>query len=417
MNLQVRDKYSYRQKVFFWNLAGAAATASSSVLLLMAVKRFAGMKAGADYAMAAAIGNTLMNVGHLNGFGCQTSDVAEKYSFQVYLRLRKFTILMMVLICVLYVRMQGYGLEKGAVVVLYCIYKAVYVLADVYQGRYQQKGRADLAGKLQFIKTFFPDTILGLFIWRLAGVGMAFLIAIPAECMCIYFFNRVYFRDFSDANNRTYGQCASLFMQCLPLFFSAFTTTYILNSSKYAIDKLLDAGMQVYYSVLLLPATTVHMIAGIIYRPMITEYAWIWEKGDVIRFQRCIRKIFGIIAGTLLLAEFLSGLVILPVLEMLYGISDLHDYQADFFMILLAGGLNALNTFLGYLITIMKQLRHMYWIYGLAFAMALFLPDLLVGYLGFAGAAGSFLLLVLLQTIFMYGVYRRGLKRAVRSHA
>lgn len=405
------DKSAVMQKRtgFVWNILSSLATAASSVLLLMIVKRFAGIELGANFSVAVAVANVMVNIGHLNSFGYQISDVVEKYSFKTYLILRKFTVGLMMVIALIYICFQKYTILKSMIVFWYCCYRAIYAYADVYQGRYQQKGRVDLSAKLQFYKVLIPDSILALSVIVTHHLIISIWFSMLAEILYITWYNKRYHTFFLDNTAVELYSCFGLFQQCLPLFFSAFTTTYILNSSKYAIDKLLSNEAQVYYSILLLPATTVHMIAGFVYRPFLTEYAESWSLKEYDRLKRKISSVLAVIGGGIIIIIIISKSILLPIIEWLYAAPELGNYQRAFRIILLAGGINAAVTFLSFVITIMRKQNNMFWIYGITFAIALFLPEALVKQCDFMGAALSFLLLEGIQFIMMYIVYLKGI--------
>ncbi len=398
-----------------WNILSSLVTAASSVLLLMVIKRFVGIELGAYFSVAVAVANVMINIGHLNSFGYQISDVVEKYSFKTYLSLRKFTICVMLIVTLIYISFQKYVFQKSLIIFCYCVYRAVYAYADVYQGRYQQKGRVDLAAKLQFFKVLIPDVVLAFAVIFFQNLEIAISLSTLTEILYLIIYNKKNQIFFEDNLSVNLYLCKDLFRQCLPLFFSAFTTTYILNSSKYAIDKLLTNDVQVYYSILLLPATTVHLIAGFVYRPFLTEYAEDWSLREYNRLKQKIRRVFIVILVGIIFIEVISKKILLPFLKWLYVASELENYQWEFKIILLAGGINAIVIFLGFLITIMRMQENMLWIYSFTFIIALFLPQILIKQYNFMGAAISFLVLSGVQFLMMTIVYLKGMYFNIRK--
>lgn len=409
-----------RNAGFLWNILSSLAAAVSSVLLLMIVKRFAGIPIGAHFSMAIAVANVMIPIGHMNSFGYQVSDVLEKYSFPTYLKLRKVTVCLMIISALGYIWMQDISGQKADIIFWYCVYKAAYAYADVYQGRYQQKGRADLAAKLQFYKTWIPDSLLAIVVIVLKDVRNAIILAAAVQMLYLYWYNRKYdFYLYQDIKTKIQKrQCVLLYRQCMPLFFSAFTAAFILNSSKYSIDRILNNKAQVCYSILLLPATTVHMIAGFVYRPLLAEYAKDWSKGEYGKFKKQIEKVSGMMVAGVIAIEFLSDELLLPVLKWIYAVPELDYYKEAFHVLLLAGGMNAAVTFFGYVITIMRLQAHMFWIYGLTFVLAVFLPDILVEKGNVLGAAVSFAVLVgfeLIMTVTVFFSGRFAMKKSADS--
>lgn len=391
----------YKREGFVWNILSSLITAASSVFVLAVVNRFLGIEIGAYYSVAVAVANVLINIGHLNIFGYQISDVKEKYCYREYEILRFFSALLMIIISLIYVMLNKYNTQKALIIFIYCVYRAIYAYIDLYQGRYQQKGRVDLAGKLQFIKVAIPDTILVICIIMTGDILVAINTAIVVEIIVATVYNNLYFKNYKTSLRPKAKNCLSLFVQCVPLFFSAFANTYILNSSKYAIDKILPDEMQVYYSVLLLPSTTIHMLAGFIYRPLLTEYAIMWEKGEVVKLRKGILKILLAAAIITIAIEVLAIPIILPILVLLYDLPELMKFGGTFRILLLAGGINASITFLGFIITILRKQSVLLVIYSITLIVALFLPTAMINKIGIEGAAWAFLFILLLQILFL----------------
>ncbi len=384
---------------FVWNTLASLAAAFSSVIVLLIVTRNMGVNEAAIFSMAIAISTVLMNVGSYNIIGYQVTDIEERFSFDIYLKFRKITVGIMIALGLIYVLIMNYDQHKAIVIVLYCLYKAINVYYDVYQGRYQQKGRMDLASKANFFKVLIPDGLLCILVIVEKNIIVAILAAIGVEIIYVIIYNKVHFEQFRSPKECTLVniQIINLALACLPLFLGAFASAYILNSSKYAIDRCMTEEYQTYYAILLLPATTVHMFAGFIYRPLLTKFATLWLQKRIEKLKKIIYKIVGII---ILLGCIVCSIGIpvgIPILSFLYGVPELKEYGHAFVILLLAGTLNALNALASYLLTLMRLQKNIYLNYGITLIMALLFTDMWVTYFGLVGAAYSFLILMLLQ--------------------
>lgn len=386
------------KKGYLWNSFASIITAVSSMGVLLIVTRFAGDSAGANLSISIAIVNVLMNIGHMNIMGYQISDVNEKYAFNTYFKQRCCSIGIM-LITALGISAVKYGMtEKALVVVAYGIYKAINVFCELFQSRYQQKGRPDIASELNFMKVFLPDIFLCFIVILLRNLLLAILCAALMEIIILYAFNSIAWNGFISERKEKVEKVICLTKESFPLFFSAFTATYILNSTKYAIDNNLSAESQLIYTILLLPATTVHMIAGFAYRPVLTIYAEFWNKKKYKLLAEKILKIIGIIVvGSFLVIIIKGG--ILSILSWAYGVKELCEYDVAFGLLLIAGGVNALNTFLCYMITIVREQKYLYIINMITFVVSLMCPNIMVQRNGINGAAFSYLILMLVQFV------------------
>lgn len=106
-----------------------------------------------------------------------------------------------------------------------------------------------------------------------------------------------------------------------------------------------------------------------------------------------------------------------PILKWIYTEPELDQYTEVFHIILLAGGMNAGVTFLGYVITIMRMQDHMFWIYGVTFVLAVFVPDILVKKEAVMGAAISFTILAGTELLLLVLVYILGEYRSLKAVA
>ncbi len=401
------------QKGYLWNSLASMMTAISSIGVLLIVTRFAGNVVGANFSIAVAIINVLMNIGTMNALGYQISDVKEKYVFNTYFKQRCLSVVCMVVSAFFYaIGKYGVG-EKSFIIITYGIYKAINVFCEVFQGRYQQQGRVDIASELNFIKALIPDSVLCIVTIISSNFSLAIIIAIMVETITILVFNSIVWQNFSENKEGKAVHIIHLTKEILPLFFSAFAAAYILNSAKYAIDDNMSSQHQLIYTILLLPATTVHMIAGFIYRPVLTVYANIWNDGkrEVLAI-----KVLKTAAAILLTTSIIVCVreIILTILTWAYGVTELREYGTAFGILLTAGGLNALNTFMSYIITIIRKQSYLYIINTITFICALIIPHIFVVRGGIFGAAFSYLVLMFVQMVnyfICFGVFAMMIKK------
>lgn len=394
---------------YFWNILSSSIAAVSSILVLAVVKKELGIDTSAIYAMAVAVTNVLINIGYLSINSYQIADINERYSFNDYFKLRKISVALMIALSALLVWARSYNADKRFIIFFYTIYKAIFVYYEVYQGRLQQIGRPDRAFCIQFYKILIPELTLCIAIVASKNLLFAILLASLMEILIIIIFdlfNRelMAIRRQTDKGKRI-NILYSLIKEIFPLFISSIVTAYVLNASKYAIDKYLKNDMQVYYTVLLLPATTIHMLAGFFYRPVITIFATQWINNEISIFKKNVSKILFIILIVAILILFIGKPLLLPILGRIYSIDDITKYWVEFNILLVAGMCNAMNIFLCYIITILNKLSYLYIVYGISFISSLFLPNILVDNLGLIGAVIAYFILVLFQTACLLIIY------------
>ena len=98
---------------------------------------------------------------------------------------------------------------------------------------------------------------------------------------------------------------------------------------------------------------------------------------------------FAIIAGFTLICEVGAYILGIPVLSWLYGV-NLKDYKMTLLLLLLCGGVNAVNIIFYYVLAIMRKQKYMTILYLIVCGVALIIMDPITGRLGLNGAALGF---------------------------
>ena len=86
----------------------------------------------------------------------------------------------------------------------------------------------------------------------------------------------------------------------------------------------------------------------------------------------------------------------------LYGV-NLKDYKMTLLLLLLCGGVNAVNIIFYYVLAIMRKQKYMTILYLIVCGVALIIMDPITGRLGLNGAALGYLILVVLLGVLLMG--------------
>lgn len=162
---------------------------------------------------------------------------------------------------------------------------------------------------------------------------------------------------------------ARLARDVLPLFLQAFCLMYINNAPKYAISHACSQEIQNIYNILFMPTFAINLFGLFIFRPMMLHIANTWSQGKFREFGKRVAVIFGLIqsiTGFALIGTWLLGI---PILSALYRV-DLEAYRADLVIAMAAGGVNALCTFLYYVIIAIRSHKLLPLGYGCAFVFS-----------------------------------------------
>lgn len=196
----------------------------------------------------------------------------------------------------------------------------------------------------------------------------------------------------------------SLFTICLPLAYSDFLSSYIINASKLSIDKYMNDSYQIAYSAIYMPNMVINLMSGMIFKPLQTTMASYYNNKQYKEFFGVIRRIVLFIMLLLGICEIGAFLLGIPVLSWLYGL-ELEPYRGALLILLLAGGLNATNIIFYYVLTIMRKQRYMMLFYSLTTVVAFVSANYLTVKFGIQGAAIAYLLTMLsLNVILIVGI-------------
>lgn len=350
------EKHSMKQ-TYLWTVLASLIYAGSSFLMQMVTSKFIGVTQAGVLSLALTVGNQLVTIGFYNIRTFQVSDVTEKYKFSDYCMLRAVTVSAMLIAGILWLAKDSYTPEKVAAIGIVVVFRATEAFSDLLEGRYQQKGRYDVACRGVFTKDLLYLTafLTVLFLTRnltaaLAALAVTYVgTVIVIDSQLIGSFGGISFHSSWIRQKR-------LILEGLPLFANSFLTAYIINASKYALEKYYDSEMMGIFSPLYMLTFVVNMFASFVLKPIISVMAEKYVKKDIRGFLKLVAKQFAVIGGVT--AVCLTGAAILgiPVLNFLYGV-DLSEYRTAMYLILISGGFTALYQLLQYGIVIM---RHQY---------------------------------------------------------
>ena len=390
---------------FLWNAVGGALNAGQSVFLLIVITRVCGLEAAGIFSIAFATGNLFLYLGNYGVRNYQVSDLSEKYSFHDYLRHRLCTVLLMLAAAAVYTAWSAkngnYSHYKTACVLAMCACKAVDCLEEVFEGRYQQKGRLDRSGKLVTFRLLVSigGMIAVLLVTRdlLTAVWWGVFLAAAASALIIWRYRE------TAAFERTafsFSGIAGLMRECFPVCAANFLSFYLINEPKYAIDAAMDETAQACYNFIAMPVFVIQLLNMFLYQPMLIRMTASWENGRRKEFLGYFGRICGalaLISAPILLAAWILGI---PVLSWLYA-TDLSALRTELLLIMTGGIFLAFNGFYCAVLTIMRKQRVIPLTYLAGAVLSLVSTPVMVRESGIVGAVLSFVLVMAAVTMLL----------------
>lgn len=404
--LLIGHQESSMSRNVIWNMMGSLVYALSTIILTIVTTRVVGEYHGGDFAIALGTGQMMAAIGYYEVRTMQVTDLHQEYHFHDYVFHRLFSTSLMILASIGFVMIKMYALEKSLLVLLLCVWKMLDTFADVFEGLFQQKERLDISGKSLFTRTLLSALAYILCLVITKQMYISIIVAIIISILCIWLFNLIIYPVFEQPKwIFSKMKLIKLFKACFPLFAGTFMFSYISNSARYAIDAQLNANDVAYFTAVFLPVSTINLVSGFIFKPLLTTFAEKWETDTPKQFAHLMIKFVYMIMLITFVIALCGYLLGIPVLSFLYGL-DLNAYRNDLVLLLIGGGFSAFSTIEYYCLAVMRVQKFVFIGYLLVFIISLIIPNPSVQQMGLHGAALCYLLLmVLIVVAFSIGIY------------
>lgn len=399
------------------NTIGQALWGGLFPLLTIVCTQLVGAEQAGYFSMAFVVGTLLLFLGNYGVRTYQVSDIDEMESFYDYQLNRAITCVAMLAVGLVYCRLRGYDATMESICMGVLCFRAVDALADVYEGRLQQKDKLYLAGLSQAVRcglAFIVFTVV-LFVTRdlvwasrgmAIGAGVSFiLLTLPLA---------LFETDKSlPLSLRGVGE---VFVQCFPLFIALFLYNLIDSMPKFAMEGVLTYDNQLYYNAMYFPAHAILMAVGFVYKPQLVRLAGIWADPDKHkRFDLIVLAMFAVIAVITGIMALFMGWIGIPIMSFLYGI-DFEQYRSLVYVMVCTGGICAAIDFLYQIIILLREQQAVTRLYLIACAFSLPVALLLINFSGLAGAVVASVVIMAMLLVLLLSEYLVLRKRAETAY-
>ena len=385
---------------YVWNLFGTVSSSLISVVLLLFASRFLDSHNSDIFSIAYALGQQFFVLGYFQIRNMQSTDIQEKYSFISYHNTRIVTIMMMMITSFGYVIIQGYDLYKSIIILLLVLYRAIDAYSDVFQGYFQQQNRSDLAGKVQFYRSWICIIVFGFSLFLTKSLMISsIVICLINLILTVILDYRISINNFNTniypSISRDLSSIFSILREAFPLFINGFIITYVYNEAKIDIDLLLSQGffsngIQRDFNVLFMPVFVLSLLFFVL-RPLTTQLSIYWFERKYEMFYKQIYILFTTMTVLGVIIIGLGYLIGTEILGFVYGIS-LIEYKIPFVILLTGGILNVLALVIDIVMTIFRKQSYLVIAYITTFIVAKMTTMIFVKKDGILGASLSFLI-------------------------
>lgn len=388
---------------YIWNAIYGIVFAMQSAVLLIVITRTNGLDDAGVFSIAFAISGLLSFIADFGVRKYQVSDVNEINTFTDYFSSRILTCTAMIIACVIaalygyYIR--SYSVSKCLIILMIGVVKLSESISDVFFGRFQQKGRLDVAAKANSYRIIASmlccivaliithDLLVSCIIWAVASCISVFVFMIPVSAAFCKI--KVHFQK--TAQKR-------IIVECFPLFVGSFLLIYLGNAPKYAIDLYMDEASQACYNFIYMPVFVIGLLANFVFNPVLVDMSVAWDKKNYRTFKKIVLRQHLVIAGLTALAIAVAITIGCPVLGWLYH-TNLSAYRLELAVLMIGGGMLALVNFYAVVVTVIRSQQLLTIGYIAISAIALLLSGKFVQGYGIMGAASLYSVLMTLLAI------------------
>ena len=401
-----------RARDYFWNTVASLMLSLTTAVLLLVVKRTAGLEAAGVFTIANTVGQQFQALGMYEVRTYHVTDARHRFSFGTYLATRLVTVGAMVAGIIVSAALSGDGLMAAVLIALIACLRVFDAFEDVFYCELQREGRLDIAGKACFLRTL---TTIGVFSVVLALGGSMLTAAAITLVASLVVMLGAYLpparRLFPLGPRWEPRPIIRVLAECLPLFLASFIALYLANAPRFAIDRYLDNAQQGYFAIIFMPAFTINLLSFVIFRPLLTQMADRWIGADRAGFAAIVRRgLLGTFIAFVAVA-LVTYTVGAPILGFVYG-TDVSGSMLELMVLVAGGALNAAGVILYYALTTMRLQRLVFAGYIIAAAAITVLCLLLVPTYGLLGASLAYAgAMAILAAAFLAGV-RLALRRA-----
>ncbi len=376
--------------IYFWNMAGSFCNAISSFILTVIVNRINGSADGGVYSLAYAISYQMSTIALFEIRHYQATDLTDKYSFSNYFSLRIITCIATMIISVGYIFSKGCTGQTVLIALLWCAFRVMLALSDVFQGLFQKNERLDLAGKTLAFQVVLSSVTFAISLYLTHSLLISSIFPVLITVIWIFIYDVPRVNNFDKIKfSFDFKAFGRLLIECLPAFAGAFMLQYLTNAPKYAVNAISSETLNIYNNMAMI-AFVINLFSLFAFRPKLTFLTTCWLNSNNKKFLKTTAGLVLWIGVVTIIAIGGAALLGIPVLSMVYGIS-FEGYRTVLLVIVAAGGFSALATFFSALLTVMRKQSRLWFIYAVPCVLTFFISPMFVKLWGIMGAAVAYL--------------------------
>ena len=379
-----------------WNLIGTTINAFSSLFFMIIVTRINGISDAGIFTFGFSIA-TMFNI--IGVYAGRIYQVTEKsnISDKDFLINRIFSCLAMLIISIFFVLINRYSIDKALIIILLCIIKMFEAFADVIYGILQKNFDLYKVGISLTLKN-----IIGLITFILVDLFTSDIVLSICGFLFVYFLFMI-FIDLRECDLKmistqksTLKNVKTIFLKGFTTFIMTFLTLYIINSSKYVIDKFGTNSDQAIFGIIIMPATMMILVAQFVIHPFLIIIDDKIKNNRYSDLLKLILKISLFIFFVGLIGVSCCHLIGIKILNIIYGM-NLEKYTLCLDIIIFGSIFYALTSIFNTVLIAMRHTAIQMIIYLISSLSAFILSYFFVKYYGIIGASLNYFIVMIVN--------------------
>lgn len=386
-----KKKLTVKQSVL-WNTWGSVIYLGVQWLQTVLVARFLGFEDAGIFSLAMSVTNIFYALSIYGMRNFQISDIDGKYTASNYVFSRVVTGLVSLVLCSIFVVINGYDFKKAICIIVYMIFKLSETIFDVFMGFYQKHWRMDYMGKSMTARAVLMLILFPLALWLTNNLTLAITVMGVAVYAVIFFYDLRKVYELETIRLIEWTKYTGLLLwECAPLAIYLLLTTSIGTIPRYFLEMYEGSEKLGIYASVATPTLIVQMASTYIFNPMVTIFSESYNQKDKTKFMKTLIQCCMATAGISVIAVIGGKIFGRLGLKILYGTSIL-EYEYLLIPLIVCTITTALTWLFCGVLTVLRNFQSLILGNVLAVMAAVILSIVLIPNYGMQGATYALLI-------------------------
>lgn len=381
-----------------WYIVGLVIYGFTSLIYSVVATRFIGVSETGFFTFAYAVAFSFFTIGSYFGKSFQITDTSKRNTDLDYVHSKIITCSLMLILTLLFCLFKSYELDKIMLIAVLTIYRCADAFVESYHAIIQKHDRSYKVGISVFVRTILLTIgfILSVIITKNIIISSVVIAIINVLFIFIVDYNLA--RKYIDKGKFNIQKNIVLLIEGFSVLMLNFLNIYVLNSSKYAIDRISNNYVQGIFGIVVLPASFVSLVCLYLVHPFLNRVTELLESKKVKKLHLLIVKISLAVLGVGVLSIAVANFIGIPVLETVYGVR-LENQKINLLIILFASTIYSLYSILSQVLIAMRKNLYQVVCLFINLILSIIICNYCVSHYDINGACIAYLIVMTIQFV------------------